>query len=83
MIEITESHFVGYMRRNRLALGALLYTFCLRLTDAKHRVEVFAHRGAEQRRGRLMLRHGMSGARNGRVDREKLTVYLGRIVRGE
>jgi CRP-like cAMP-binding protein len=68
-VEITESHFLGYLRRNRLALDALLYTFCLRLTDAEHRVEVFAHRGAEQRLGRLMLRHGISGARDGRVDR--------------
>jgi CRP/FNR family cyclic AMP-dependent transcriptional regulator len=131
-IEIQESHFVGYLRRNRLALDALLYTFCLRLTDAEHRVEVLAHRGAEQRLGRLMLRLGVSGARDGRVDRrdtvtlsmshnelarmagmtrshvtvtlgrlrrrglvryqregplrvdvQKLTLYLGRIVRGE
>ena len=131
-IEITETHFVGYLRRNRVALDALLYTFCLRLTEAEHRVEVFAHRGAEQRLGRLMLRHGILGARDGRVDRrdtvtlsvshselarmagmsrshvtvtlgrlrrrglvryqregplrvdvQKLTVYLGHIVRGE
>jgi CRP/FNR family transcriptional regulator, cyclic AMP receptor protein len=131
-IEIKESHFLGYLRRNRVALDALLYTFCLRLTDAEHRVEVLAHRGAEQRLGRLMLRLGVSGARDGRVDRrdtitlsmshnelarlagmsrshvtvtmgrlrrhglvryqregplrvdvQKLTVYLGRIVRGE
>ena len=68
-IEIKLSHLLGYLRQNREALEALLYSFCLRLTDAEHRVEVFAHRGAEQRLGRLMLRHGMSGARDGRADR--------------
>ena len=131
-LEIKPSHFLGYLRRNRQALDALLYTFCLRLTDAEHRVEVLSHRGAEQRLGRLILRLGTSGARDGHVDRrdtvtlsrshkelaqmagmsrshvtvtmgrlrdrglvryqregplrvdvQKLTVYLGRIVRGE
>jgi len=131
-IEIRPSHFLAYLRRNRQALDAMLYTFCLRLTDTEHRVEVFAHRGAEQRLGRLMLRLGTSGAREGRIDRrdtvtlsvshnelaklagmsrshvtvtmgrlrrrglvryqregplrvdvQALTVYLGRIVRGE
>jgi CRP/FNR family cyclic AMP-dependent transcriptional regulator len=68
-IEIKPSHFMGYLRRNRQALDALLYTFCLRLTDAEHRVEVLSHRGAEQRLGRLMLRLGTSGARDGHTDR--------------
>ena len=68
-IEIKPSHFLSYLRRNPLALDALLYTFCLRLTDAEHRVGVLSHRGAEQRLGRLMLRHGITGARDGRVDR--------------
>ena len=68
-IEIKPSHFLGYLRRNRQALDALLYTFCLRLTDAEHRVEVLSHRGAEQRLGRLMLRIGTSGGRVGHIDR--------------
>jgi len=68
-IEIKLGQFLAYLHKNREALDALLYTFCLRLTDAEHRVEVFAHRGAEQRLGRLMLRLGTSGARDGHVDR--------------
>jgi CRP/FNR family cyclic AMP-dependent transcriptional regulator len=74
-IEIKLNHFLGYLRRNRLALDALLYTFCLRLTDAEHRVEVLAHHGAEQRLGRLMLRLGRSGACDGHIDRRE-TVTL-------
>jgi CRP/FNR family transcriptional regulator, cyclic AMP receptor protein len=131
-IEIKLSQFLGYLRHDREALEALVCTLCLRLTDAEHRVEALAHRGAEQRLGRLMLRLGTSGARVGRtvrrdtvtlsvshkelaqiagmsrshvtvtlgrlrrrglvryrregplrVDVSALTVYLGRIVRGE
>jgi len=74
-IEIKLSQFLGYLRQNREALETLVCTLCLRLTDAEHRVEVLAHRGAEQRLGRLMLRLGTSGARVGRIDR-KDTVTL-------
>jgi len=74
-IEIKMGQFLGYLRQNRQALEALLCTMCLRLTEAEHRVEVFAHRGAEQRLGRLMLRLGISGSRVGLIDR-KDTVTL-------
>jgi CRP/FNR family cyclic AMP-dependent transcriptional regulator len=74
-IEIKPSHLLGYLRQNREALEALVYSFCLRLTDAEHRVEVLAHRGAEQRLGRLILRLGRSGARGRHIDRrETLTL---------
>lgn len=74
-LEIKLSHFLGYLGRNRQALIALLYTFCLRLTDAERRVEVLAHRGAEQRLGRLILRLGTLRARDRHVDRRN-TVTL-------
>ena len=73
-IEVKLSHFLGHLRRSPEALEALLYTFCLRLTDAEHRVEVLGHRGAEQRLGRLMLRLGTQGPRNGRRDTVTLSV---------
>ena len=63
-IEIKLGQFLTYLRQNRAALEALVCTFCLRLSEAEHRVEVFAHRGADQRLGRLMLRLGSSGARD-------------------
>jgi CRP-like cAMP-binding protein len=74
-IEIKLDQFLGYLRQNREALEALVCTLCMRLTEAEHRVEVFAHRGAEQRLGRLILRLGTSGARTSHVDRGK-TVTL-------
>jgi len=74
-IEIKLGQFLGHLRQSREALEALVCTLCLRLTDAEHRVEVLAHRGAEQRLGRLMLRLGTSGVREGRIDRRN-TVTL-------
>lgn len=76
-IEIKLNSFVSYLRRSREALEALLCTFCLRQTDTEHRVEVLAHRGAEQRLGRLMVRLGTLGARAGRgAARDTVTLSL-------
>ena len=76
-VEIKLSNFLGYLHQNRAALDALMFTLCLRLTDAEHRIEVMAHRGAEQRLGRLLLRLGTSRGRKsraGRKDRVIITV---------
>jgi CRP/FNR family transcriptional regulator, cyclic AMP receptor protein len=73
-VELKLSDFLGYLRGNRVALEALLYTFCMRLTDAEQRVEVLGHRGAEQRLGRLMLRLGQLGTPDGRRDTVTLSV---------
>jgi CRP-like cAMP-binding protein len=75
VLEIKLTNFLGYLHQTRPALEALMFTLCLRLTDAEHRIEVMAHRGAEQRLGRLMLRLGTSGARDGHTDRRN-TVTL-------
>jgi CRP-like cAMP-binding protein len=76
-VEIKLSQFLGHLRQNRAALEALMFTFCLRLTDAEHRIEVMAHRGAEQRLGRLLLRLGTSRGRQGRVGlRDTVTVTV-------
>ena len=67
VFEIRLNSFLGYLHQNRAALEALMFTLCLRLTDAEHRIEVMAHRGAEQRLGRLLLRLATSRGRKGRV----------------
>jgi CRP/FNR family transcriptional regulator len=76
VIEIKLSQFLAYLRQSPEAVDALLCTMCLRLTEAEHRVEVFAHRGAEQRLGRLMIRLGTSGARARRGQRDTVTLSL-------
>jgi len=75
--EIKLTNFLGYLHQNRAALDALMFTLCLRLTDAEHRIEVMAHRGAEQRLGRLLLRLATSRGRKGRNGRtETVTVSV-------
>jgi CRP-like cAMP-binding protein len=70
--EIKLSNFLGYLHQNRAALDALMFTLCLRLTDAEHRIEVMAHRGAEQRLGRLLLRLATSRGRKRRIGRRDM-----------
>jgi CRP-like cAMP-binding protein len=72
--EIKLTNFLGYLHQNRAALDALMFTLCLRLTDAEHRIEVMAHRGAEQRLGRLLLRLATSRGRKGRRDTVTVSV---------
>ena len=67
VFEIRLSTFLGYLRQNRPILEAMMFTMCLRLTDAEHRIEVMAHRGAEQRLGRLLLRLASSPGRKGNI----------------
>ena len=63
--EIKLIQFLGYLHQNRPVIEAMMFTLCLRLTDAEHRIEVMAHRGAEQRLGRLLLRLASSPGRKG------------------
>jgi CRP/FNR family cyclic AMP-dependent transcriptional regulator len=72
--EIKLNSFLGYLHQNRAALDALMFTLCLRLTDAEHRIEVMAHRGAEQRLGRLLLRLATSRGRRSRVGRKDMVI---------
>jgi CRP-like cAMP-binding protein len=74
--EIKLSSFLRYLHQNRPALDALMFTLCMRLTDAEHRIEVMAHRGAEQRLGRLLLRLANSRGRKGRGGRSDVTVLV-------
>jgi CRP/FNR family cyclic AMP-dependent transcriptional regulator len=75
-VEIKLSHFLRYVHQNRAALDALMFTLCMRLTDAEHHIEVMAHRGAEQRLGRLLLRLASSGGRRGRGGRGDAMMVL-------
>ena len=69
--EIKPSAFLAYVHQNRAALDALMSTLCCRLTDAERQIEVMAHRGAEQRLGRLLLRLAALRGRTGLFSRKK------------
>ncbi len=54
-LEIKHSDFLSYLQKNMDALLNFTFTFCERLSEMKLRVGVLAHRGAEERLGRLLL----------------------------
>lgn len=54
-LEIKHSDFVNYLHQHRDALTAFVFTFCERLSDAERRLELLAHRGANDRLGRLLI----------------------------
>jgi CRP-like cAMP-binding protein len=54
-VEISYRDFLNYLQADAKALHSFVITFCKRLSDAERRNEVLAHRGAEDRLGRLLL----------------------------
>ncbi len=54
-VEVKLKDFIDYLQEHREALTSLLFTYCVRLSDAQRRLEALAHRGAEERLGRLLL----------------------------
>lgn len=55
VLEITFESFLVYLQQNQVALLALVFTFCRRLTEAHQRAELLMIRGAEARLGGLLL----------------------------
>ena len=55
VLEIKHGDFVSYLQENADALMNFTFTFCERLSEMKLRVGVLAHRGAEERLGKLLL----------------------------
>ena len=66
IIEISYKDFLNHLQSDAKALHSFVITFCRRLSEAERRAEVLAHRGAEDRLGKLLLHlvatRGHSGA---------------------
>ena len=71
-IEISYKDFVNYLQNNYAALHAFIFTFCVRLSDAERRAEVLAHRGAEERLGRLLLQLAATRGQPSKDDKEQV-----------
>ncbi|MDQ3748900.1 MAG: Crp/Fnr family transcriptional regulator [Acidobacteriota bacterium] len=54
-VEINYKEFMKYLQSDAKALHSFVITFCQRLSDSERRNEVLAHRGAEDRLGKLLL----------------------------
>jgi len=53
--EVKLTDFMDYLQSDREALVNLVFIYCVRLSDAQHRLEALAQRGAVERLGRLLL----------------------------
>ncbi len=67
VVEIAYDVFVEYLRRSPDAVTSLVCTFCVRLSDCETRSEVLAHRGAQERLGRLLLQLAAKGVQTKRT----------------
>jgi CRP/FNR family cyclic AMP-dependent transcriptional regulator len=76
VIEIKLPDFVDYIRENREALAALIFTFCIRLADAEKRVEILALRSAEKRLGKLLLHLASTRLRPEAEDKGEVVIPL-------
>lgn len=71
-VEISYKDFMNHLQADAKALHSFVITFCRRLSESERRTEVLAHRGAEERLGRLLLhlvatRRHASARENNRV----------------
>lgn len=55
VVEITHRDLYTFLQKDRSALVALTYTFCIRLSAAEERVDALMHRDAEGRLGRVLV----------------------------
>jgi CRP-like cAMP-binding protein len=74
VVEIGYDVFVEYLRKTPDAVTSLVRTFCLRLSDCETRSEVLAHRGAQERLGRLLIQLAAKGPKTKR-DPEEFLVH--------
>ncbi|MCA1635722.1 MAG: Crp/Fnr family transcriptional regulator [Acidobacteria bacterium] len=74
-VEIRLKDFLKHLREDEDALASLVFTFCVRLADAEHRIEVLAHRGAKERLGMLLLQ--LAAARAHAADGGEVVLPVG------
>lgn len=55
VLEIGYAAFLEYLRGSETVLSSLVCTLCIRLSECETRTEILAHRGAQERLGRLLL----------------------------
>lgn len=79
-LEIKLGDFMSYLQQNSGVLAAFIFTFCIRLAHAERRIEILAHRGAEERLGMLLL-HLVSARGGGRKGRTTLRVTHDELAR--
>ncbi|HLG18148.1 MAG TPA: Crp/Fnr family transcriptional regulator [Blastocatellia bacterium] len=75
-VEVKLTDFFSYLQKNRDAMTAFVFTFCMRLSEAEQRLEVLANRGAEERLGRLLLQLAASLDRTSGAETDEVTLHV-------
>ena len=75
-IEVRLDDFTNYLQQDHEVLEALIFTFCMRLSDAEERVEVLSHHGAEDRLGRLLLQLAASRGKPADEHEDKVSLHV-------
>ncbi len=76
VLEFKFSDFLTYLQQNNHALTAVIFTFCERLSEAEHRNEVLAYRGAEERLGRLVLQLAVRRGKAKADQKEEVVLHI-------
>lgn len=76
ILEISYAAFVKFLRGSETILSSLVCTLCIRLSDCETRTEILAHRGAQERLGRLLLQLATRSKSTGTGGSDRVIVRL-------
>jgi len=76
VVEISYQDFLNHLQSDAKALHSFVITFCRRLSEAERRTEVLAHRGAENRLGRLLLHLVTTRVHSGSQENNKVILHV-------
>lgn len=77
VLEIKYRDFVSYLQKNTEVLMDFTFTLCERFSEMKLRVGVLAHRGAEERLGRLLLQLAAPPGQQHTEETNEVTLHIG------
>ncbi|MCA1574071.1 MAG: Crp/Fnr family transcriptional regulator [Acidobacteria bacterium] len=75
--EVKHRDFVSYLQKSTNALMDFTFTLCERLSEMSLRVGVLAHRGAEERLGRLLLQLAAPPGQQHTEGTNQVTLHVG------
>lgn len=79
VLEIEFGVFLKYLRATPRALFALLCTFCVRLGECESTSKILAHRGAQERLGRLLVQLARRAAKQTTPARVPVALHLSHV----
>jgi CRP/FNR family cyclic AMP-dependent transcriptional regulator len=79
VVEIEYDAFLRHIQTTDGVLAPLVFTLCQRLGECETRTQILAHRGAQERVGRLLLQLAAKLRRHGDKRQEKVTLRTSHV----